>query len=176
MFGIPVVGITLNNPDFMDEEDTKVHAWLLGFFASVWTSWAACWSSEPERLQQHLGLDSPCGMAQALLSPSRFLTPPSPVQSQDRAVERICVCEGCHRIHSTELVPLGFPVCHWVFFLGSWKPRLWLSQQLCVAGNPSQVQKWHCFPSKEQMLPALLCCSNLWGWQTVLAAQGDCLK
>lgn len=53
---------------------------------------------------------------------------------------------------------------------------LWLSQQLSVAGNPSQVQKWHCFPSKEQMLPALLCCSNLWGWQTVLAAQGDCLK
>lgn len=78
-------------------------------------------------------------------------------------VQRPVLAVG-QRIDSTELLSLGFPVCNWSLFLGScWEPCLWLSQHLCLAASLSQAQKWHCFLSKVQMLPALLCWSSVWG-------------
>lgn len=110
----------------------------------------------------------------SLAPPPQIPETPSPVQSQDRCVERSCWCKGlcylhatglcCHSIHSTELVSLGFPACYWVLLLRNcWNSCPWLSQQLCWVGNASQVQKWHCFLSKVQVLPALLCWSSVWG-------------
>lgn len=155
------------------DEDTKEHTWLLGFSLNL----LGC--TLEQQAQEAAGTpgsplmrEQPCEMAQ------HWHKPWLPQQVPDTSLSSAKPRQACgkklfmqgpllavgHRTHSTELLPLGFSVWYWIFSLGScWEPCLCLSQQLCLAGNPSQVQKWLCFLSKVQMLPALLCWSSVWG-------------